>query len=94
MAVKTDTSMTIRVNKEIKQEAQELFSALGMDMTTAINVFLRQAIHFGGFPFEVRLEKPNAETIAAFEEGERMLHDPTAPRFSSVDELFADLEAQ
>ena len=41
MAAKTDTSMTIRMNKEIKQEAQEIFSSLGMDMTTAINVFLR-----------------------------------------------------
>ena len=93
MAAKTDTSMTIRMNREIKQEAQEIFSALGMDMTTAINVFLRQAIHFRGFPFDVRLEEPNAETIAAFEEGERMLHDPAAPRFSSVDDLFAELEA-
>ncbi|MDY3868706.1 MAG: type II toxin-antitoxin system RelB/DinJ family antitoxin [Pyramidobacter sp.] len=94
MAAKADTSMTIRMNREIKQEAQEIFSALGMDMTTAINVFLRQAIYFRGFPFDVRLGEPNAETCAAFEEGERMLHDPAAPRFSSVDALFADLDAR
>lgn len=93
MAANTDTSMTIRMNKEVKKEAQEIFSALGMDMTTAINVFLRQAIYYRGFPFDVRLEEPNAETLAAFEEGERMLHDPKAPRFSSVDALFADLDA-
>jgi len=43
--------------------------------------------------FDVRLKEPNAETLAAFEEGEGMLHDPTAPCFSSVDELFSDLEA-
>lgn len=94
MAARTDTSMTIRMNREIKKEAQEIFSSLGMDMTTAINVFLRQAIYFRGFPFDVRLKEPNAETLAAFEEGERMLHDPAAPRFSSIDALFADLEAQ
>ncbi len=94
MAVRTDTTMTIRMNKNVKQEAQKLFSALGMDMTTAINVFLRQAIRAQGLPFEVRLESPNEETLAAFEEGERMLRDPAAPRFSSVDALFDDLEAQ
>lgn len=40
MDVKTDTSMTIRMNREVKQEAQAIFSALGMDMTTVINVFV------------------------------------------------------
>ena len=94
MAVRTDTTMTIRMNKNVKQEAQKLFSALGMDMTTAINVFLRQAIRAQGLPFAVRLELPNEETLAAFEEGERMLCDPAAPRFNSVDALFDDLEAQ
>lgn len=93
MAVKTDTSMTIRTNKVVKQRAQELFGDLGMDMTTAINVFLRQAIYYGGLPFEVRREEPNDATFLALEEGEIMLHDPAARRFSSVDELFADLES-
>ena len=81
MAANTDTSMTIRMNKAVKQEAQQLFAALGMDMTTAINVFLRQAIYHNGFPFEVRLENPNAVTIAALEEGDRMIKDPNAKRF-------------
>lgn len=94
MIAKADTSITIRMNSKIKQEAQEIFSSLGMDMSTAINVFLRQAIYFRGFPFDVRLEEPNEETYAAFEEGERMIHDPSSPRFSDVDALFADLEAQ
>ncbi|MBP5435281.1 type II toxin-antitoxin system RelB/DinJ family antitoxin [bacterium] len=92
MAVKTDTSMTIRMNRTVKQEAQQLFANLGMDMTTAINVFLRQAIYHNGLPFEVRFENPNATTIAALEEGDRMIKDPDAKRFSSVDELFDELE--
>ena len=92
MAAKTDTSMTIRMNRTVKQVAQQLFANLGMDMTTAINVFLRQAIYHNGLPFEVRFENPNATTIAALEEGERMIKDPNAKRFSSVDELFEELE--
>ena len=68
MATKTDTSMTIRMNSEVKQEAQELFSALGMDMTTAVNVFLRQAIRRRGFPFEIQLDTPNEETLRAMDD--------------------------
>lgn len=94
MAVKADTSMTIRMNKEVKQEAQQIFSSLGMDMTTAINVFLRQAIYHNGFPFDVRLETPNAVTLSAMEEGDKMIHDPNAKRFSSVEELFAELDEE
>ena len=93
MAANTDTSMTIRMNKAVKQEAQQLFAALGMDMTTAINVFLRQAIYYHGFPFEVRIENPNAVTIAALKEGDSMINDPNAKKFSSVDELFEELDA-
>ncbi len=92
MAAKMDTSMTIRMNKDIKQQAQRIFSDLGMDMTTAINVFLRQAIHYRGFPFDVRLEEPNDTTLAALAEGDRMIHDPNALRFSSVEDLFAELD--
>ena len=92
MAAKTDTSMTIRMNRTVKQVAQQLFANLGMDMTTAINVFLRQAIYHNGLPFEVRFENPNTTTMAALEEGDRMIKDPNAKRFSSVDELFEELE--
>lgn len=66
-----NSSLTIRLNSEIKQQAQQLFSDLGMDMSTAINVFLRQAISCNGFPFEVRLQQtPNAVTLASFEESD------------------------
>lgn len=39
MAARADTSMTIRMNKDVKREAQQIFSDLGLDMTTAINIF-------------------------------------------------------
>lgn len=54
---KLDASITIRVNKEIKTKAQEVFNELGMDMSTAVNVFLRKAIEYRGFPFEVRIKE-------------------------------------
>lgn len=92
MAAKTDTSMTIRTNREIKKEAQEIFSALGMDMTTAINVFLRQAIYFKGFPFDVRLDIPNEETIAAINEVKELKKDPNKKTYGSFAELLEALD--
>jgi len=92
MAARTDTSMTIRMNREVKQEAQEIFSSLGMDMTTAINVFLRQAIHFRGFPFEVRLDIPNEDTLAAINEVQQMKKNPALGKaYTDVDEMMKEL---
>lgn len=91
MAARADTSMTIRMNKDVKQEAQQIFSNLGVDMTTAINIFLRQAIYHKGFPFDVRLETPNAETREAIENAEKGIGMSRA--FSSVSELMEDLNA-
>ena len=48
------TSMSIRLDSEVKEQAQQVFNSLGMDMTTAINIFLRQAIQYQGLPFDVR----------------------------------------
>ena len=90
MTVKADTSMTIRMNREVKQQAQQIFSDLGMDMTTAINVFLRQAISHKGFPFEVTLKTPNAVTLAAMDaaEDDKDMHGP----FESVSNLMDALD--
>ena len=51
-----DTNINIRVDNEIKKEAQDIFSSLGMDMTTAINIFLRQAIRLRSIPFAIAAE--------------------------------------
>ena len=59
----------------------------GLNMTTAINMFLRTAIREHGIPFELKLEVPNDTTAAAIEEGRKMMKDPSAPRYSSMDAL-------
>lgn len=47
------SNINIRVDNEIKIQAQEIFASLGLDMTTAINIFLRQSIRHNGLPFPV-----------------------------------------
>jgi len=90
----SNKSMNIRMDPEVKEQAQKLFDELGMDMTTAINIFLRQAIRTKSIPFMVTTEIPNATTFAAIEEGESLLKDRKAKSFNSVAELLDDLETE
>ena len=87
------TSMNIRMDSEIKKQAQELFSQFGLDMTTAINMFLRQSIREQAIPFELKVNIPNEMTMKAFEEGEELLNNPNSQKFSSIEALFEDLNS-
>lgn len=86
------TNLTIRIDKEIKAEAEELFAELGMSLSTAANVFFRQCVREGGFPFDITACKPNKETIEAMIEGEHLAHDPDVKGYYNVDEAFAELD--
>jgi len=48
------TNLNIRMDKEIKDPAEEIFNELGLNMTTAINVFLRASIRVHGIPFDLK----------------------------------------
>ena len=63
-----------------------------MNLTIAINVFLRQSLRVGGFPFDVRLEQPNKETVAAMLEAECITHDLDVKRYSDVEEALWELK--
>ncbi len=86
------TNMNIRMDREVKEQAQRIFSELGMDMTTAVNVFLRQSIRYNGFPFDVRMNLPNEETLEAIREVQLMKKDPTLGKsYTDVDEMMKEL---
>lgn len=86
------TNLNIRTDKAVKDQAEEIFNELGLTMTTAVNLFLRTAIREQGIPFALKLDLPNETTAAAIEEGRRMLSDPSAPRYSSMESLKAALD--
>lgn len=86
------TNLNICIDKAIKDQAEEIFNELGLNMTTTVNMFLRTAIREHGIPFELKLEVPNEVTATAIEEGRKLMADPTAPRYSSMDALKAALE--
>lgn len=86
------TNLNIRTDKEIKEQAEIIFSELGLNMTTAINIFLRTAIRENGIPFALKLDIPNEITESAIEEGRKIAYDDSVKGYSNIDDLKAALE--
>ncbi len=87
-------NMSIRMDTELKKQADAMLSDMGLNMTTAMNMFLRQVVRQGRIPFEIATDIPNAETIAAIKEMDDMLSGKIpAKRYSNTKELFEDLES-
>ena len=82
------TSMSIRLDSEVKEQAQQVFNHLGMDMTTAITIFLRQVLQYQGLSFDVRLDE-NRKLIQVLTDIDQ--HRNMSQSFESVSNLMEDL---
>lgn len=86
------TNINVRVDAELKKSAEALFNNLGLNMSTAITMFLKSAVNHDGIPFEIRRQTPNAETKAALAEySEMKKHPENYKRYSSFDELMDEV---
>ena len=85
------TNVSIRMDADLKAQADALFGELGMNMSTAFNIFVRQAVREGRIPFDISLNQPNRETVAAMLEAERIAKDPSVKAYTDMDALFAEL---
>ena len=87
-------NMSIRMDTELKKQADAMLAEMGLNMTTAMNMFLRQVVRQGKIPFEIATDIPNAETLAAMKEVDDMINGKIpAKKYTSTDELFKDLES-
>ena len=85
-------STNINLDADLKRSAQELLKDLGMDLTTAVTIFLRQTVRDQGIPFQITRDIPNAETIAALREYEEMrAHPENYKRYANFNEAMEDL---
>ena len=85
-------STNISIDAETKAQAQELFADFGMDLSTAINIFLRQAIRENAIPFAITREVPNDETVAAMDEYYEMkAHPEKFKRYASFREVIDEV---
>ena len=85
------TNLNIRIDSDLKRQSEEIFNELGLNMSTALTVFLRQTVRSRGIPFDMRLNIPNEETIAAINDVN--LNRNMSRPFHSVKELMEDLDA-
>ena len=82
------SAINIQVDSETKKEATAILNDLGLSMSTAINLFLRQIIKTDGLPFEVKNPRPSRQLIKALKEAEEMINNPDKyPSYSNREEL-------
>ncbi|MDU5100264.1 MAG: type II toxin-antitoxin system RelB/DinJ family antitoxin [Peptoniphilus grossensis] len=81
------TNLNIRTDKKVKEDAEKIFAELGLNMTSAINIFLRASIRESGIPFALKLDVPNEETSLAIEEAKRIATDDGVEAFDNMDDL-------
>lgn len=85
------TNLCIRIDPELKAQAESLFDDLGMTLTTAITVFFRQAVRENRIPFEITRDRPNPETAAAMRYAATKALDPKVKGYTDPEELFREL---
>ena len=82
----------VRIDEELKKQSMELFAQLGIDMSSAMNMFLKQCVMRGGLPFAVEIPQYRSEVLEAMEEARRISKDPNTKRYSSFAEALEDLD--
>ena len=87
----TPVSTNIKIDPELKEQAQDLFESLGINLTTAVNIFLRQSVREQAIPFRIGEPVPNAETLQAIRDARNGVG--LSRGFTSVKELMEDLDA-
>ena len=85
MAANT-TNISIRMDSALKTQADKLFGELGMNLSTAFNIFVR-------IPFDISLNQPNQDTVEAMFEAERIAKDSSIKGYTDLNELFEDLKS-
>lgn len=85
-------STNISIDSETKAKAQVMLAELGMDLSTAVNIFLKQMLYEGGIPFSITREIPNKITLEAMKEAQEMFRSPEKyKKYDSVDSMMEDI---
>lgn len=82
----------IRIDTKVKDQATTLFNALGLDLSSAVNIFLRQCILRGGLPFSVDIPQYNQETLEAMKEAREISRDPNSKGYKSLQEFREEID--
>ena len=83
------TTLSIRIDRDLKEEVEELLDDLGLNITTAITCFFKKTLALDAIPFTIGRSKKTAreKTLEAIEEAKRIAHDPNAPSCTDINKL-------
>lgn len=85
-------STNISIDSETKAQAQEMLADLGMDLSTAVNIFLKQMLYEGGIPFAITRNVPNRATLDAMKEAQEMSRYPEKyKKYDNVDAMMENI---
>lgn len=85
-------STNISIDAETKAKAQALLASFGMDLSTAVNIFLNQMIYEEAIPFAITRKTPNELTLSAMREAQEMRSAPEKyKRYNNVDDMLGDI---
>ena len=88
-------NINLRIEPDVKAQADAVFSSLGISITDAINVFLHASTLEGGFPFQPKQPRYNRETLMAMQEAKDIMAGKVkAKRYSSLSDLLEDMDAE
>lgn len=93
-SIPNTTNLNVRVDSALKQESDILFKSLGLNMSTAINMFLTKCVKTSSIPFRIEEPKPSKELKKALKEVDYMMKHPDKYKtYNSVEELFEELDS-
>ena len=84
-------NFSVRMDADLKREVEAIYAELGMNLTSAVNAFLRQSVRVGGMPFDLRLTEQQRETVLAMLEAEQLASDPSIEALD-VEDALAELK--
>lgn len=85
------TTITIRIDEDLKKQAEILFNEMGMNLTTAYTIFTKAVVRQGKIPFEISAVNPNKETLDAMKEAEIISKDSNKKYYNTADEMIKDI---
>ena len=89
------SAINVQVNTSDKELASKILQDLGLNMSTFINMAIKQVIKHNGVPFEVSNPKPSHELLMALNEGKKIIHDMETGKkqgYNNIDDLFKSLD--
>lgn len=90
--MRKNVTASIRIDSETKKAATDLLNDLGLDLSSAVNIFLKQVVMQGGLPFQIKYPQYKPEVIEAMKEAKELSKNPDASKYNSFAEALEDMD--